>query len=94
MKYIVIPSVKSSVTGAVIQIPSKPQSAENTKIEMSRITIPRALEIIADSFAIPHEVKYIDAIMLKPCSRNTGTKSLSPCVTMLITAPSFTKMRA
>ena len=66
MKCRVIPTVKASVAGAVSQIPSRPQRAENTKIVMIRITIPRALEIIADSFAIPQEVKYIEPITLKP----------------------------
>ena len=66
IKYSVIPRVKSSVAGAVSQIPSKPHKAAKTKIEIRRITSPRALEITADSFAMPQEVKYIEPIKLKP----------------------------
>lgn len=65
-KYSVIPRVKSSVAGAVSQIPFSPHKAENTKIEIKRITRPRALEMTADSFAMPQEVKYIEPIKLKP----------------------------
>lgn len=63
-------SVRSSVVRLTSQSPVIPNTAGSAKIMTSRMTSPRAEEIIADSFASPIEVKYIDAMQLSPANGN------------------------
>ena len=60
--------VETSVTGLTIQSPVIPNIAGKTNIAISKMTRPLADEIIADSFAYPIDVKYIDAIQLMPAN--------------------------
>ena len=63
-------AVSVSAQGDAIHTPFIPKIAGNISINASNSTIPRSDEIIADDFASPQLVKYMEPVTSYPIARN------------------------